>query len=128
MPTINEVIERVERVKPMVNVDDRDRARWLLDLDGRVWREVIEKSEPVENQPQPPKAWPEDGDKPLLVGPPYDRIYDLWLIAMLEFTTREYGNYNNTVLLFNEAFEAFANQYRNTHTPAQDGVWEHIFP
>lgn len=90
MPTINEVIERVERIKPVVNIDDQDKARWLIELDGRIWREIVQKSEHEELPEEPPKEWPEDGDKPLLVSSPYDGLYDLYLMAKMEFSLREY--------------------------------------
>ena len=44
------------------------------------------------------RAYPEDGDKPLLVGPPYDNLYDLYLMAQIDFYNREAENYNNSAL------------------------------
>lgn len=128
MPTINEVIERVERIKPVVNVDDRDKARWLIELDGRIWNEVIMKSAHDTPPEEPPGEWPEDGDKQLLVPSPYDRLYDLYLIAMLEFTIREFGNYNNSMAAFNDALDKFAYHHRNTHMPVGHGDFLNIFP
>ena len=63
MPTINEVIERVERIKPVVNIDDQDKARWLIELDGRIWREIVQKSEHEELPDEPPKEWSEYADQ-----------------------------------------------------------------
>lgn len=128
MPTINEVIERVERIKPVVSIDDQDKARWLMELDGRIWNEVITKSVHDTPPEEPPKEWPEDGDKPLLVSYPYDRLYDLYLIAMLEFAIREFGNYNNSMAAFNDALDKFAYHHRNTHMPVNHGDFVNIFP
>lgn len=114
MPTINEVIERVERVKPMVNVEDQDKAKWLIDLDGRIYNELTGRTDP---DTLPPRSWPEDGDKPLLVGAPYDRLYDLWIISMMEFYMREYTDYNNTAMMFNEAYQEFATWHRQNNAP-----------
>ena len=190
MPTINEVIERVSRIKPVVNVDDPDKARWLIELDGRIWLELIKKSykgqrgpigplpicpvcgaqsmkgaiPPKDYQPpeigegeeppepwgicydkctdtngcwvcgytdalaEPPREWPDDGDVQLLVPTPYDRLYDLYLIAMLEFTLREYSSYNNSMAAFNDALEKFSHDYRGTHMPVSHGDFINIFP
>ena len=128
MPTINEVIERVERIRPVAHIDDQDKARWLMELDGRIWREVLGKSEHDTPPEEPPRQWPEDGDKPLLVPQPYDRLYDLYLIAMLEFSIREYGSYNNTMTAFNDALDKFACHHRNTHMPLSHGYFLNIFP
>lgn len=128
MPSINEIIERVERIKPVVNVDDLDKARWLIQLDGRIYREVIQKSQPDgAGKLPPPQSWPEDGGKLLLVPPPYDNLYDFYLIAMLEFSLREYTNYNNSMQAFNSALDAFTSWHRNNHMP-KSGQEKHIFP
>lgn len=115
MPSINEVMERVGRVKPNA-VDQREQAKWLLELDGQLYEELTKMETP---EITPPKTWPEDGDKSLLVFPPYDRIYDLYLTAMIEFYLREYGNYNNTVALLNEMMQSFRAKYRREHLPAR---------
>ena len=67
MPTINEVIERVERIKPVVNIDDQDKARWLIELDGRILREIIQKSVHDTPPDMPPAEWPEATACPLPV-------------------------------------------------------------
>lgn len=113
MPSINEVIERVGRVKPNA-VDQREQANWLMELDGQLYEELTKADTPDR---VPPREWPEDGDKPLLIPSPYDRVYDLYVTAMIEFYLREYGNYNNTVSLFNEMMRTFRSRYRQSHLP-----------
>lgn len=115
MPTINEVIERVGRTKPNA-MEDRDKAGILINLDSRIYHDLTM----ADAQDQiPPEQWPEDGDKQLLVTSPFDNIYDLYLTAMIEFHMREYGNFNNTVMLFNEAMNDYKAKYRRDHRPAR---------
>ena len=128
MPTINEVIERVERIKPVANVDDQDKARWLIELDGRILREIIQKSVHETPPDMPPAEWPEDGDKQLLVPSPYDRLYDLYLLAQIEFAIREFGNYNNSMAAFNSLLDIYACHYRNNHMPVSHGDFHSYFP
>ena len=128
MPTINEVIERVERIKPVANVDDKDKARWLIELDGRILREIIQKSVHDTPPDMPPAEWPEDGDKRLLVPSPYDRLYDLYLLAQIEFAIREFGNYNNSMAAFNSLLDIYACHYRNNHMPVSHGDFHSYFP
>lgn len=128
MPTINEVIERVERIKPVANVDDQDKARWLIELDGRILREIIQKSVHDTPPDMPPAEWPEDGDKQLLVPSPYDRLYDLYLLAHIEFAIREFGNYNNSMAAFNSLLDIYACHYRNNHMPVSHGDFHSYFP
>lgn len=128
MPTINEVIERVERIKPVVNIEDQEKARWLIELDGRIWREIVQKSEHDTTPEEPPKEWPEDGDKQLLVASPYDRLYDLYLIAQIEFALKEYGSYSNTLTEFNNLLDIYSCYCRETHTPKSRGDFHDYFP
>ena len=113
MPTMNEVLERVQRIRPNA-IEEKDRARWLVTLDGRVFEEVISLDEPDKT---PVKAWPDDGDKELLIGNPYDGIYDLYLTAMICFTLGEYGDYNNVLDQFDRTFNEFRAWWRRNHVP-----------
>lgn len=154
MATINEVIERVSRLRPVQALDDADMAKWLLELEGRMWNVLVETSvipwrEDKENSEEetdgqqeipmvpltpawPPasqaKSWPEDGDKPLLAPAPYDRVYDYWLISNIEFALREYTNYQNTYQMFNEAYQEFSAWFRRQFRTKTDHGFVHVFP
>ena len=145
--TINSVIETVSRLKPGA-VEDRDMARWLLDLDGRLRQRLLPvEDKPEEDKPEegpdvpveaegepegedagdgeqsgPPMSWPEDGDKPLFVPVEYGEHYVFYVIAMVEFYTREYGSYNNTIILFNDRLSDFLRAWRRAHRPAPRGA------
>lgn len=149
--TINSVIETVSRLKPGA-VEDRDMARWLLELDGRLRQRLLPmEDKPEEEQPEerpedkpeegpeapveaeaedagdgeqsgPPMSWPEDGDKPLFVPVEYGELYVFYVIAMVEFYTREYGSYNNTIILFNDRLSDFLRAWRRAHRPAPRGA------
>lgn len=113
--TINKVIERVGRTKPNA-LSDEDKARWLLELDRRIYEEITKEADPERT---PPEAFPEDGEKELVVKAPYDNLYDLYLTAMIEYWMREYDAYNNTVLLFQQAYDEFRAKWRRDHRPKQ---------
>lgn len=149
--TINSVIETVSRLKPGA-VEDRDMARWLLDLDGRLRQRLLPmEDKPEEDKPEegpedkpeapveaeaepegedagdgeqsgPPMSWPEDGDKPLFAPVEYGELYVFYVIAMVEFYTREYGSYNNTIILFNDRLSDFLRAWRRAHRPAPRGA------
>ncbi|HIY73310.1 MAG TPA: hypothetical protein H9826_04970 [Candidatus Intestinimonas merdavium] len=154
MATINQILERVSRLRPVQAAEDADLARWLLELEGRLWDELAGESalprppEPPEPQPEgtgeegtvpstpltpawppaaPARAWPADGDMPLLAPAPYDRLYDLWLTAQLEFALQEYAGYNNTISLFNEASQAFAAWFRRRFPGKPRHGFVHVF-
>lgn len=113
MPTINEVIRRVDKQRPNT-LEDKEKARWLIQLDGRIYEEATKADAP---EVTPPLIWPEDGDKELLVASPYDRMYYLYLTAMVEFSQGEYDAYNNTVDSYEQARAEWRSWYRRTHLP-----------
>lgn len=128
MPSINEVIERVNRARPDA-LDDATKAAWLIELDGKLEREVIARHALAEGEiaPEPPRAYPEDGDKPLLAQSPYDNLYDLYLMAQIDFFNREAENYNNSALTFNAALDEYKKDYHRTHLPIGRSGYHNLF-
>lgn len=116
MPSINEVLERCAGVRPDP-YSDEDKARWLIGLEGRIYKELMKSAPPNPYPDDPPRKYPEDGDKPLLAGAPYDRLYDYYLFAMADFHSSEADGYNNDMTLFNAAYSEFAGAYRRANTP-----------
>lgn len=76
--------------------------------------------------PSIPVAWPEDGDKELLVPAPYDRLYDLYVFAQMDFHNREIDNYNNSTLAFNSAVDAWEKHYHQNHMPIGAGGYANV--
>ncbi|GHV19514.1 hypothetical protein FACS18949_09360 [Clostridia bacterium] len=106
MPSINEVIERVSRLRESA-VSDEAMAAWLIELDGKLSGGALK--------------FPEDGDSQLTAGPPYDNIYELYLLARAAFAERDYGGCNAAAQLFNEAFADYR-RFRNKKRTPQSGV------
>lgn len=118
--SINQVLSRVDRVRQDA-VDERTRAAWLLELEGKLFREVILRHECPGPLPVYPTRFPEDGDMPLLAGAPYDRLYDLYLMAQADFVNREWEDYNNTSAMFNDALWQFRRAWHREHRPLDPG-------
>lgn len=129
MPTINEVIERVNQVR-MDAYDDKTKAGWLLSLEGKLYLESILAHERLSHEPEvlsPPENEPEYWNIPLLVNAPYDHLYDLYLMAQIDFHNREMENYNNSALAFNEALDSWQKDYHRTHPPLNAGGFQNIW-
>ena len=98
MTTMNTVIAQVDSVKPNAYADE-DKYRWINQLEGLLSAEVFRDETPL------CLAVPADADRPLRLTHPYDELYSLYVMAMIDFSNREYGGYNNTLLLFRERLE-----------------------
>lgn len=116
MITINSVIARVDAVKVNTYTAE-EKARWLIELDGRIYREIFRCFGDY-----PVSEYPRDGDKELLVSSPYDVIYDYYLFAMIDFHNRETDNYANSFAMFNEKFTEFAKAWQRQNRPKDGGV------
>lgn len=116
MATINKVIEYVDGVKPNT-FGKEEKFQWLCDLDGMVKRLVIQDESGVDYR------FPDDMDKQLLVGHPFENLYALYLEAQIDLHNREYEEYNNSVALFNNIFLEYRKAYLREHRPKSAGAF-----
>lgn len=114
MATMNEVIAKVDRLKPNA-YGDEDKYDWISRLEGMISIQVMDTDAPE-------YSLPDDADMPLLVSHPFDDIYELYVSSMIDYHNREYNNYNNTALMFQERFDQFKDWYlrKNPHGKARN--------
>lgn len=53
-----------------------------------------------------------DDDVDLLIPEPYSNLYAEWILAQMNYLDKQYEDYNNDVVVFNNNFKAFANWYK----------------
>lgn len=117
--TLNEVIHFVDTVKPNA-IDEDAKVAWVLQMDQRVYRDLTGK-----DLPDTLPVTAEEPDRELLAAPPHDNIYTLYVQSMVEFSLAEYESYNNTALLFTDAWAEYRAWYRRNHRPAPVG-WKGV--
>lgn len=111
--TIIDAINRIDSLKPN-GYTQSEKVKWLGVLDGRIKAEILDRYNGA-------KEYTEYTDEtaittPLLVESPYDDIYLYWLEAQIDYWNGEYVKYNNSMDMFNTAYDAFAKQYNRTHS------------
>ncbi len=116
--TILEAIHRTDDLKPNI-YDQATKIFWLSRLDAAI-------TEQIHNRYQQPRAFPgygpdTPGDTPLLVGAPYDEIYQRWLEAQMDLSNGEMDRYNGSVVLFNSLWDSYAAAYGRSHMPLSRG-------
>lgn len=111
---MHEVIARVDAVRPNI-YDAVTKGRWIANLEGMIARTVLD-------QDVPEYLVPEDIDVPLLVGAPYDDVYDLYVMSMIELMNKEYDHYNNAAAVFQSRLQEYKEWYirRNAQGRAQN--------
>ena len=114
--TIMGAINHIDSVKPN-GYGLPEKIKWLSTLDGIVKAEVIDTHEGGENISF--KGYDEMTalTTELLIPHPYDEVYFRWLEAQIDYANGEYGKYNNSITMFNNAFDTYKEYYNRIHRP-----------
>lgn len=116
--TIREAIDTVDRLTPN-QYDNRDKVRWLSELDGAVHREILMEHEPgAQDFSGYGPACDMDGTA-LLIPWPYDEIYRWYLEMKIADANGELARYNNAAAKYNQYYSAFENACHRERTPVQ---------
>ena len=116
--TIQLVIDQIRTMKPNA-FEDEVLVRWISDLEGMIYDEVILTHEGGEEIPHGPYDPIEDMETLLIVPEPYSDVYTKWLCAQIDFHNSEFARYNNDMAMYNASMATFADWYNRTHLPKQ---------
>lgn len=111
--TVPEVLMEIGRVKPHQYTPDT-LTRWLSELDGRVWEDLLSNYLPEEQKP----AFPYSGGDALtqlLIPFPHDDIYIKWLTAQIDFHNGDFERYNNAMMMWQEQYQGYLDSYTRSH-------------
>lgn len=120
--TIREAIDLVDLVKPN-QYEDPLKMMWLNKLDGQIFEEVYKTHEdcPMEEFAGY-NAETDDGTVLLVSGPYAMDIYNYYLQAQIDKENGEINKFNQSSVLYNDAYQAFLNHYNRTHMPLSAGT------
>lgn len=114
--TIIEAINRLDAMK-FNTYSQSEKVEWLSSLDRRIRKEIIDTHDGAPDT----EFSGYDDDTPvsteLLVPAPYDEVYLRWMEAQIDYHNGEFGRYNNSVTMFNNAYSAYERSYNRTHMP-----------
>ena len=116
MAKIYNVLRYVDDIKPNRFTDDT-KVQWLNEVEGYIQTEVmmLALSDVVQYDPEAHMH------TDLLVKPPHDKLYALYLCAMIDFANGEYDKYANTMQLYNEFLGEYIGWYTLHFRPADGG-------
>lgn len=118
--TIIEAVARVDAVKPNV-YQLPQKIKWLSELDGIIKKEIIDTHEGGEGITFSGYTEDTNTNTELLVPAPYDEIYVRYLEMQIDYTNNEYGKYNNSMMVYSSAYNAFEKHYNRDHMPISRG-------
>lgn len=114
--TLMDAIYRIDNLKPN-SYSQEEKIKWLSALDGTIKAEIIDTHEGVEGVAF--NGYNENTvlTTEMLVPHPYDELYIRWLETQIDYHNGEYGKYNNSMAMYNSAYNSFANYYNRNHMP-----------
>ena len=110
---IKDAIRRTDLAKPNA-FEEELKFAWLASLEGQIAADVFLMA-PAETE-QFDYPYPAGLDTELLVRPPYDELYVLYLEAKID---GEYNKYQNSLQLYNNAYGNFLRWFAGTYDPVQ---------
>ena len=118
--TITEAITKVDTLKPNTYTTE-DKIGWLSNLDARVKSQIIDTHECDKRVIFYGYDGLLDQETELLVSAPYDEMYLRWLEAQIDYHNGEDDRYNNSITMFNNAYEGYKRYYTRNHMPLSHG-------
>ncbi len=118
---IKKVIAQLRELKPNQYTDGM-LLNWLSELDGQIYEDVLKNTEDAPSPPCLPYTVERDMDRQLLVKGPHHGLYIHYLSAQIDYYNGEYERYNNGMVMYNVAYQAFADAWTREHMHRQDGV------
>ncbi len=121
--TIKQIIDAVDEIKPN-GFSPARKTSWISELEGRIQTEVfLQAHDEVIVYQWSDTPGEGDRDTQVLVEPPYDNLYELYLAAQIDFANNEYTKYANSSEAFNNAMVGFIRWFAGRYRPA-DGYRE----
>lgn len=114
--TIIEAINQIDAIKPNT-FEQLEKVKWLSVLDGMVKREIIDTHEGADSVVFEGYSEETPLETELLIPAPYDEVYLRWLEARIDHANNEYGKYNNSSVMFNNAYMEYWRYYNRNHLP-----------
>ncbi len=114
--TLQDAIDYADEMKPNA-FSDAHKVAWLNNLEGRIMEDVFLMD--VDRTGDLLYSYPDDLETELMVRPPHDDIYTLWLMAKIDEANGEYTKYANSMSIYNEHYGSFVRWFARTYRPAQ---------
>ena len=113
---IIEAIDTIDHQKHNT-YSEKEKIGWLSRLDSMVKRLIIDTHEGGEEITFTGYDENTDLETELLVPAPFDEMYIRWLEAQIDYTNGEYDKYNNSILMYQSAYDGYANYYNRNNMP-----------
>lgn len=113
--TIQEVINKVDEIKPNAFTEEQ-KTDWITKVEGMIKTDIL-------NLPASEIRsfeYPADADYELLAKVPHKDVYELYIIAMIDFMSNDTESYENDMNMFNSVFASYNEAMDKESTRTKD--------
>lgn len=118
---LGELIETVIRTRGRQYSEDI-MTGWLNEIEGQVIDEVINKAEGYDLEFKP-MTYDLDAERELSVPDRFQDVYINYMLSKIDFHNQETERYNNDVVMYNSAYDAFTSWFRQNHMPKRGAIF-----
>lgn len=112
---LRETIRQVNELKANAYTEDT-LTGWIMELENYVIEDIFNRAEGMNYEPVT-YSWEENDDQELMIPDPYSEVYIHYLCTKIDYWNREMDSYNNSVSMYNAAYQNFANRMRRKYKP-----------
>lgn len=112
---IREAIDRIDSLKHNTYTNG-EKVEWLSRLDGIIKHQIIDTHDGGDDIVFEGYT-DNDMETELMVKAPYDEMYIRWLETQIDYYNGEIARYNNSMMMYQAAFDAYQRYYNRTHMP-----------
>lgn len=117
--TVRELLTTIDQLRPNAFTDG-EKIRMLNTVEGRIYKDILSGYE--EEAPVFVPFAEGQEERELAVPVPFTDVYVYYLASMMDFYNGDSGRYNDSMAMYNQAWEELQAYYLRTHTPKQTNL------
>lgn len=119
--TVGELIERIIMLRGR-QYDEDIMVGWLNEIEGQVVDDVVNRAEGYDMVFKP-LSYTQDTEKQLTIPERFQDVYINYMLSKIDFHNQETERYNNDVVMYNSAYDAFASWFKQNHMPKRGAIF-----
>lgn len=116
---VSEVLRKIDQLRPNAYTDP-EKIELLNTVEGRVYTDIFQKAEGFEGTFIPFKEGQEERE--LAVPAPFTDLYFWYMASMIDLYNGDTGRYNDSIVMYNKAWDEYAAHYRENNKPKQTNL------
>lgn len=119
--TVGELIERIIMLRGR-QYDEDIMVGWLNEIEGQVVDDVVNRAEGYDMVFRP-LSYAQDTERQLTIPDRFQDVYINYMLSKIDYHNQETERYNNDVVMYNSAYDAYAAWFRRTHKPKRGAMF-----